>query len=95
MDSAHERHELRRIERWLAVNDPDLAAALSAPGAEPLHANRRSVRLTVDLAGVACVAAGVLTSWLSFIFIGVVVLMAGACLHTTCGHRRHQGPFTH
>ncbi|WP_112227596.1 DUF3040 domain-containing protein [Lentzea atacamensis] len=60
MDSAHERHELRRIERWLAVNDPDLAAALSAPGAEPLHANRRSVRLTVDLAGVACVATGVL-----------------------------------
>ncbi|MEU0884102.1 DUF3040 domain-containing protein [Lentzea sp. NPDC005914] len=84
MDPAHERQELRRIERWLAVNDPGLAAALSAPGAGPRQANRRSIRLTIDLLGVVCVLTGVLTGVLTLIFVGMLVLMAGACLHTTC-----------
>jgi F0F1-type ATP synthase assembly protein I len=84
VDSAHERDELRRIERWLAVNDPRLAAALSAPGAGPRRVNRRPVRLSVDLLGAVCVLIGVVTGALTFVFVGVVVLMVGACLHTTC-----------
>lgn len=84
MDAAHERHELRRIERWLAVNDPGLAAALSAPGAGPRRINRRPVRFAVDLLGATCVLIGAVTGVLTFVFVGVLVLMAGACLHTTC-----------
>jgi hypothetical protein len=83
VDSARERDELRRIERWLAVNDPRLAAALSAPGAGPRRVNRRSVRCAVDLLGAAGVLIGAVTGVLTFVFVGVLVLMTGACLHTT------------
>jgi hypothetical protein len=83
VDSAHERHELRRIEHWLAVNDPGLAASLSAPGAGPRRLNRPSVRFAAGLLGAACVLIGALTGVLTFVFVGVVVLMVGACLHAT------------
>lgn len=87
MDPADEQRELQRIERWLAVNDPVLATELSAPGAAPLQANRRFVRFTVDLLGVLGILTGALTTTFTLIFGGVLVLMAGACLHATCRHR--------
>jgi hypothetical protein len=83
VDSARERHELRRIERWLAVNDPALAASLSAPGAGPRRVNCRSVRFAAGLLGAACVLIGALASVLTLVFVGVMVLMVGACLHAT------------
>jgi hypothetical protein len=91
MTSSEEQHELARIQHWLTVNDPDLAAALSAPGAAPVQANRRSVRLAVDLLGVLGIAAGTLTATFTLIFGGVLVLMAGACLHATCRRRSRRG----
>ncbi|HUQ59468.1 DUF3040 domain-containing protein [Lentzea sp.] len=87
MDAARELRELRRIERWLTVNDPELAAMLSAHGAEPRTANRRGTRLAVDVLGAACVIIGALTGLFVLVFTGVLVLMAGACLHTMCRRR--------
>ncbi|SDG57315.1 Protein of unknown function [Lentzea fradiae] len=86
MDAARELRELRRIERWLAVNDPDLAAALST--APPRSRNRKPVRVAVDVLGVLCVVLGVLTGALLLVFTGCLVLMTGLCLHTTCRGRR-------
>ncbi len=88
MDAAQEQQELRRIERWLTANDPELAAALSEPGAAPRRANRRQVRLTVDVLGAVCVLIGAVTGAFFFIFVGVYALMAGACLHTASRRRR-------
>ncbi|SER72102.1 Protein of unknown function [Lentzea xinjiangensis] len=86
MDS-DELRELRRIERWLAVNDPDLAEALSAPGAVHRRANRPVVRLAIHLFGTASLLIGAITDMLWIVFAGVLVLMVGACLHTTRRHR--------
>ncbi|MGW4213522.1 DUF3040 domain-containing protein [Lentzea sp. NPDC004789] len=83
MDPARELRELRRIEHRLTVEDPDLAATLSAHGSTPRTANRRWARFAVDALGAACVIIGVLTGLLTFVFVGVVVLMVGACLHVT------------
>jgi hypothetical protein len=88
VDAARELRELRRIERWFTVNDPELAAALSALGAKPRTANRRWTRLAVDAVGAACVIIGALTGLFMFVFLGVLMLMTGACLHATCRRRR-------
>lgn len=90
MDAVRELRELRRIERWFTVNDPELAAALAAHGAKPRTANRRWTRLAVDVLGAACVTIGALTGLFMFVFVGVLVSMIGACLHATCRRRRHQ-----
>ncbi|PWK84615.1 hypothetical protein C8D88_108230 [Lentzea atacamensis] len=87
MDPSSEQRELRQIGHWLAVNDPDLAAALGAPDALPRRRNRRSVRIAVDLLGVLCIVIGSVTTTFLFIFTGVLVLMIGAYLHTTCRGR--------
>ena len=92
MDAGRERRELRRIERWLTVNDPELASMLSGNGARQRTANRRSTRFAVDALGAACVVIGVLTGLFALIFTGVLVLMTGACLHTTCRRPRRRGP---
>ncbi|MEV6715347.1 DUF3040 domain-containing protein [Lentzea sp. NPDC051208] len=92
MDAARELRELRRIERWLTVNDPELAAALSAHGAEPRTANGRWTRLAVDVLGAVCVIIGALTGLFMFVFVGVLVLMTGACLHATCLRRHRRRP---
>jgi uncharacterized BrkB/YihY/UPF0761 family membrane protein len=36
------------------------------------------------------VIIGALTGLFLFVFVGVLVLMTGACLHATCRPRRHQ-----
>ena len=84
MDAARELRELRRIEHWLTVDDPELAATLTSHGARPRTSHRRWPRLAVDGLGVVCVVVGVLTGLFTFLFLGVLVLMTGACLHLTC-----------
>jgi hypothetical protein len=91
VDPAYEKHQLRRIEHWFEINDPGLAAVLSGPGTTEKAANRRSVRLSVDLLGVLCVISGIIASALSLIFVGVLVLMVAACMHTTARRRRQSG----
>jgi Protein of unknown function (DUF3040) len=92
MDAARELRELRRIEHWLTVDDPDLAATLTAHGAKPRTANRRWTRLAVDILGAACVIIGALAGLFTFVFLGVLALMTGACLHATCRRRRRRDP---
>lgn len=86
MDAARELRELRRLERWLTENDPELAAALSAT--PPRRRNSRAVRCTVDALGAIGVVLGVVTGALFFVFLGVLVLMSGLCLHATHRGRR-------
>ncbi|WP_329791185.1 DUF3040 domain-containing protein [Lentzea sp. DG1S-22] len=92
MDAARELRELRRIERWLTVNDPELAAMLTAHGGVSGRPGHRWVRLTVDAVGAVSVVIGMLTGLFTVAFLGVLVLMTGACLHTTCRrqHRRRR-----
>ncbi|SER72408.1 hypothetical protein SAMN05216188_114165 [Lentzea xinjiangensis] len=68
--------EQRQTERRLAVDDT-----------VRLRANRRPVRLAVDLLGVLGIVAGAWTATFTLVFGGALVLMAGACLHATCRHR--------
>lgn len=88
MYAARELRELRRIERWFTVNDPELAATLSAHGATPPKAKHRWMRLVVDALGALLVIIGVVTVVVTLVFTGVLVLMTGACWHATCRRRR-------
>jgi hypothetical protein len=92
VDAARELRELRRIERWLTINDPELAAMLAAHGTTPAGPKHRWMRLAVDAVGTVSVVIGMLTGVLTVAFIGVLVLMTGACLHTTCRRQRRRGP---
>ncbi|MCP2242420.1 DUF3040 domain-containing protein [Lentzea aerocolonigenes] len=81
MDSSYEKQQLRQIENWFEANDPRLAEALSGP----VHktANRRSVRVAVDLLALALLVLGITTTSLFLVFTGLVCGMIGVCLHTT------------
>lgn len=86
MDPEYERRQLRKIERWFEVTDPRLATTLAGPGASVRTANRRSVRFAVDAAGLTFVVAGTAVA-LPLVFVGCLLLMTGACMHTTCRRR--------
>ncbi|GLY50379.1 DUF3040 domain-containing protein [Lentzea sp. NBRC 102530] len=88
MDAARELRELRRIERWLTTDDPELAAALSAHGAAPRQTKQRWARFTICAVGAVCVVLGALTATFLFVFTGVLALMVGACLHVLRRSRR-------
>lgn len=47
------------------------------------HPNRRSVRLAVDLLGGLGLLTGLLSASFTLVFGGVLVLLAGLCLHMT------------
>ncbi|MFD4638148.1 hypothetical protein ACFWN2_12580 [Lentzea sp. NPDC058436] len=53
------------------------------PRVAPWQPNRRSVRYAIDLLGGLGLLAGLLTATFTLAFGGVLVLMAGLCLHMT------------
>ena len=94
MDAARELRELRRIEQRLTASDPELAAMLRAHGAKSRTASRRWRRFAVDVLGAVFVAVGALTVSFTLVFLGVLALMTGACLHVTCRRQRREGGVT-
>ncbi|GHH27813.1 hypothetical protein [Lentzea cavernae] len=53
--------------------------------------NRRSVRYAVDLLGALIVVAGFVSGEFALGFGGAVVLLAGMCLHVSCGRQGVEG----
>lgn len=82
----YERRQLKKIERWFEHTDPRLVAVLS--GRPPGNRGTRSkcLRLVVDGLGAIFLVSGVVVAF-PLLFLGFLLLMTGACLHTAaCRH---------
>ncbi|WP_199430525.1 DUF3040 domain-containing protein [Qaidamihabitans albus] len=94
MMSHHERQELERIEQWFRTEDPNLARSLG-DGRPPGGGTGAKVgRFAVDALAAILILMGAFTLNFGLIFLGAVVLVAGACLHVAgrSGREGRSGP---
>ncbi|CAM3587022.1 DUF3040 domain-containing protein [Kibdelosporangium persicum] len=83
MDARYHQRRLRQIEHTLEMSDPSWAQSVGLRPSRARRANRLPVRLAVDAAGVGCIAFGAATEAFLVIFLGCLLVMSGACMHTT------------
>ncbi|MEV4315683.1 DUF3040 domain-containing protein [Actinocrispum sp. NPDC049592] len=83
MDARRERRQLRNIERALGVADPEWLRSVGGRPGVTVRANCMPVRVFVDTMAVLSVALGAATALFPLIFLGCLLLVTGACMHTT------------
>lgn len=79
------RHERQR----LTESDPVLAHLLRDGPGPPKSLHSRAGMHAVELLGVLLIALGAMTLTFSLIFMGILALVAAACMHIT--RSRHAG----
>jgi Protein of unknown function (DUF3040) len=93
MGVRHERRQLRKIERALGVADPGWLKTVGGHTGIAARINCMPVRVFFDTVAVISVALGAAISMFPLIFLGCLLLVTAACMHTTARDQRPHPAF--
>ncbi|MDQ0378544.1 DUF3040 domain-containing protein [Amycolatopsis thermophila] len=80
MLSRNEQQQLRAIEQWFEISDPDLTRALRSGRLRQWGLGRRLLCLGLMVLGVGLIALGAAVSNVLLLFVGILSLTTGVCL---------------
>ncbi|MFD4193120.1 MULTISPECIES: DUF3040 domain-containing protein [Amycolatopsis] len=80
MLSRNEQQQLRAIERWFEISDPDLTRALREGRFRHLGRLRRLGCLALMTFGALLIGLGAVAANVFLLFVGILALTTGVCL---------------
>ncbi|NIH86564.1 DUF3040 domain-containing protein [Amycolatopsis granulosa] len=80
MLSRNEQQQLRAIEQWFEITDPELTRSLRDGRLRHLGLPRRLLCLALMVFGGAMIGVGAVAANVFLLFVGIVGLTLGVCL---------------
>ena len=82
MLSRNEQQQLRAIEQWFEITDPELTRSLREGRSGRLGLSRRLLCVALMAFGVVLIGFGAVAAHVFLLFLGILGLTTGVCLRT-------------
>ncbi|GAB3573099.1 hypothetical protein GCM10027445_31770 [Amycolatopsis endophytica] len=80
MLSRNEQQQLRAIEQWFEISDPELTRSLREGRVRQWNLGRRLLCLVLMVTGVGLIGLGAVAGNVLLLFVGILSLTTGVCL---------------